>query len=118
MNKQKKKKPILKYSLFGCGTLILTGAAIVTWFIVSLFSESDAINVTAYHPFKSEKAKEKYLKHYDKRAQEWPVDSGSRMITTSQGQTYKLFQIKIIVNHYFYPVIVFHETVILFLFFN
>lgn len=47
------------------------------------------MEISAYHPFKSEKAQKQYLEIYDKRAQEmWPVDSESRMVDTSYGQTF------------------------------
>ncbi len=88
MNKKNKKKPILKYSLLGCGTLLIAGVLIVTWFILSLFSKSDTIEITPYHPFKSVKAKEKYLTYYEKRSQQWPVVYEDRMIKTSQGETF------------------------------
>jgi pimeloyl-ACP methyl ester carboxylesterase len=40
------------------------------------------------HPFRSAKAKERYLGLYDKRAEKWPVDSESRMVDTFYGQTF------------------------------
>jgi pimeloyl-ACP methyl ester carboxylesterase len=42
----------------------------------------------SYHPFRSDEAKEKYLKLYDMRAKKWPVPSESRMADTSYGQTF------------------------------
>lgn len=87
-NKKNKKKPILKYTLLGCGALIIAGALILTWFILSLFSRSDTIELTPYHPFKSAKAKEKYLKYYEQRSQQWPVAYEDRMIKTAQGETF------------------------------
>ena len=63
------KKPILKYSLLGCGTLIIVGVLILTLYILSLFKEPDTIEMLSHHPFKSVKAKEKYLKYYEKRSQ-------------------------------------------------
>jgi len=44
--------------------------------------------MTAYHPFRSETAKERYLRFYDTKAKDWPVESDTRMIETSYGQTY------------------------------
>jgi pimeloyl-ACP methyl ester carboxylesterase len=41
-----------------------------------------------YHPFKSEKAKEKYLAFYDEHAKLWPVPSKNKYIETSYGQTF------------------------------
>lgn len=42
----------------------------------------------SYHPFKSEKAKEKYLAFYDEHARLWPVPSENKYIETSYGRTY------------------------------
>jgi len=41
-----------------------------------------------YHPFKSEKAKEKYLAYYDQQAKTWPVSSENTYIETSFGKTF------------------------------
>lgn len=46
------------------------------------------MEIKAYHPFKSEKAKSKYLKTYDERAKKWPVATECRMVDTSYGQTF------------------------------
>jgi pimeloyl-ACP methyl ester carboxylesterase len=43
---------------------------------------------SSYHPFRSQKAKERYLKHYDMRAQAWPVASESIIADTSYGPTF------------------------------
>lgn len=40
------------------------------------------------HPFRSEKARQKYLAHYELREREWPVPAQGRIIDTSDGQTY------------------------------
>lgn len=44
--------------------------------------------LTANHPFRSTTAKERYLKLYDMRAKKWPVDSQTRFVDTSYGQTF------------------------------
>jgi pimeloyl-ACP methyl ester carboxylesterase len=46
------------------------------------------MEITTYHPFKSEKAKERYLTFYDNEAKKWPVDSEARVVDTSYGQTF------------------------------
>jgi len=46
------------------------------------------MEITAYHPFRSAKAKERYLKLYDTRAKDWPIDSETRSVDTSYGQTF------------------------------
>ncbi len=40
------------------------------------------------HPFKTQKAKEEYLKLYDDRAKKWPVPSTTKMVNTSYGKTF------------------------------
>jgi len=46
------------------------------------------MEMTGYHPFRSAKAKKQYLELYDRVAEEWPVDSQTKMIDTSHGQTF------------------------------
>jgi len=43
---------------------------------------------TPHHPFRSQKAKERYLEMYDSRAKLWPVPSENRMVETSYGHTF------------------------------
>ncbi len=42
----------------------------------------------SYHPFKSQTAKQKYLAYYEACAKKWPVDSESKTINTTFGQTF------------------------------
>ena len=46
------------------------------------------MDMRAYHPFRSERAKEQFLDLYDMRAKQWPVASESAMIETSYGHTF------------------------------
>jgi len=46
------------------------------------------MELSAYHPFRSAKAKEQYLALYDLRAKMWPIVSESRLAETSYGQTF------------------------------
>ncbi len=46
------------------------------------------MEMTEYHPFRSATAKERYLELYDRVAEEWPVDSETKMVDTSYGQTF------------------------------
>ncbi len=87
-NDQSKKKPILKFFLIGCGTITVLIVAIIIGVGVWLFSGPESMEMTSYHPFRSAKAKEQYLKHYDMRAKDWPVVSETRMVETSFGQTF------------------------------
>lgn len=44
--------------------------------------------MTAYHPFRSEEAKQRYVAFYEEKAKDWPVESDTRLVETSYGQTY------------------------------
>ena len=46
------------------------------------------MELPAYHPFRSVKAKEDYLALYDRMAARWPVASQTRLVETSHGQTF------------------------------
>ena len=46
------------------------------------------VEMTPYHPFRSEGAKQGYLEFYDGIAEDWPVDSETMMIDTSHGRTF------------------------------
>lgn len=46
------------------------------------------MEITRYHPFKSEEAKEQYLNMYNEKLKEWPIPSESKMIGTSYGPTF------------------------------
>ena len=41
-----------------------------------------------HHPFKSDRARSRYLALYEKRAAEWPVPSTPRMVDTAFGRTF------------------------------
>lgn len=46
------------------------------------------MKITEYHPFKSADAKKTYLEFYDKKSEDWPIASESKMISTSYGETF------------------------------
>lgn len=84
----RRKRSILKKLLLGLGAVIIIIIITFTWFVVSLFTPPDMSKIPAYYPFKSAKAKDRYLAYYDTRAREWPVDSESRIVQTSYGKTF------------------------------
>lgn len=86
IQKLSKTRSAKKYFLFVCGTLIALMAIIVG--IGLIFSESETMEMTPYHPFRSANAKDKYLKIYDLKAGNWPVASESRLVSTSFGETF------------------------------
>lgn len=82
-----KKKTLLKKLFFGVGATLLALFLIIIGLGIWL-SPGDADFNSQYHPFKSEQAKDEYLKLYDERAKKWPVMSTTKMINTSYGQTF------------------------------
>ncbi len=82
------KTSILKKIFIGFGIILIIIIIAFSWFLMSLFSEPDMAKMPEHYPFKSVKAKEQYLDYYDKRAQEWPVASESRIVETSYGKTF------------------------------
>ena len=87
-SRNSRKWSVLKKCLIGLTSLVLIGAALMTWFVMALFAEPDISKLPSYHPFKSEKAKEQYLNYYDSRAVQWPVASESKFVETSFGKTF------------------------------
>ena len=69
------------------------GATLLAFFLIAIglgiWLSSGKLDFNSpYHPFKSEQAKDEYLKLYDKRAKEWPIISTTKMVNTSYGQTF------------------------------
>ncbi len=46
------------------------------------------LNFSSHHPFRSARAKERYLKFYDQKAKRWPVSSEEKLVKTSYGETF------------------------------
>lgn len=82
------KMSILKKLSMGLGAILIIIIVAFSWFVISLFSEQDMSKMPEHYPFKSVKAKEQYLDHYDKRAQEWPIASEAKVVQTSYGETF------------------------------
>ena len=87
-NDHSTQKPILKFLQIGCKTITILILTMVMGISVCQSSATGDIEMTDYHPFRSATAKEKYLKLYDIRARKWPVDSQTRFVDTSYGQTF------------------------------
>ena len=85
--KSPKKRSVLKQLLIGFATIIAVLIALVVFLGIWLFPDKEDLN-SAYHPFRSEQAKVKYLKFYDAKATKWPVNSKSTMIDTFYGKTF------------------------------
>jgi pimeloyl-ACP methyl ester carboxylesterase len=83
-----KVRRLLKSFLVGCGTLTLLLLAGLIGLGMWVLPDSGPIELTEHHPFRSAEAKERFLALYDKRAQQWPVPSESRTVSTSFGSTF------------------------------
>lgn len=70
------------YFLVTCIFLVLN---IAMPLLIAKFSLSE---MTPYHPFRSAKAKLRYIQYYESKAKKWPVESETRMIATAYGETY------------------------------
>lgn len=46
------------------------------------------MEMSAFHPFRSAQAQQEYLQYYDQRSQEWPIESETKLVGTSFGQTF------------------------------
>ncbi len=44
--------------------------------------------IATHHPFRSREAKQEYLHFYDRLAEQWPVESETRVVGTASGQTF------------------------------
>jgi pimeloyl-ACP methyl ester carboxylesterase len=84
---QPRRRRIAKAILLGCGAILILSFAAIG-ILLSTFSGSDTVDITPHHPFRSAQAKERYLALYDRRAEDWPVASESRMVPTSYGDTF------------------------------
>jgi pimeloyl-ACP methyl ester carboxylesterase len=78
----------MKWTLIGLGGITILGISLLALFIKSLFAEPDLSHLPKYHPFKSAKAKERFLSYYDRRAQSWPVNSDTLSVQTRFGSTF------------------------------
>jgi pimeloyl-ACP methyl ester carboxylesterase len=79
---------LIKYILVVLGMGILLVICIAAWIYFSLLSGPGPMEISSFHPFKSEKAKTEYLALEDKMAKKWPVISEERIVETSFGKTF------------------------------
>ncbi len=79
---------LLKYFLIGFGSLMLLVTGCIVWIYLSYFWGPGAFDTNEFHPFRSERTREKYLEYYDNQAKGWPGVSEERTVSTSFGQTF------------------------------
>jgi pimeloyl-ACP methyl ester carboxylesterase len=85
---QRNCRRVAKASLIGCGAILILSLAVAYGFIRPTLSTPAVIDISPHHPFRSVEAKERYLSLYDRRADDWPVPSETRMVSTSFGETF------------------------------
>ena len=73
--------------VLGCLGIAVPIVVLALWLTLALFPGFGGID-SAHHPFRSQRAKERYLELYDRRAQLWPVPSESTTVNTSYGPTF------------------------------
>ena len=83
-----KKRKLLKAVGCGCATLLLIVVSIAVWIGLLAREMTAPVELDGVHPFKSAAKKERYLAHYDARAQNWPVPSETVFVDTSWGETF------------------------------
>lgn len=79
---------IFKYFLIGTGSISLLFIAFFAWIYLSLFSGPGPMEISEFHPFRSAKAKTRYLAFEDTMAKKWPIISEERIVKTSFGKTF------------------------------
>jgi len=88
MKKSPGRRKILKALALGCGGFALLFGALVFWIGIQIYQATRPVELSDHHPFRSATKKERYLAHYDARAERWPVVSETQMVDTSWGSTF------------------------------
>ncbi len=79
---------IVKYLLISLGILFSLLIASMVVMYVALFSGPGPLELNAYHPFRSEKARAQYLAFEETMTKRWPIKSEERIVETSFGKTF------------------------------
>jgi pimeloyl-ACP methyl ester carboxylesterase len=87
-HKRPNRKRVARAILVGCAAILTLSLAGAIGILYSTFSTTDTIEMSPHHPFRSARAQERYLSLYDRRAEDWPVSSQTRMVGTSYGHTF------------------------------
>jgi pimeloyl-ACP methyl ester carboxylesterase len=86
--KSSRRQTILKTVGIGCASIAVLFAAMVVWIGVEIYQAVQPMELSEHHPFRSPAKKERYLAHYDARAERWPVASETATIATTFGPTF------------------------------
>jgi len=88
MKRPSTRRKILRILALGCGTIVLLFGALVIWIGSEIYQATRPVELSEHHPFRSESKRERYLDHYDARAERWPVASETMTVDTSWGPTF------------------------------
>lgn len=83
-----KKTSAVRLGLITCSFFVILIIAGLIGLYISIFPGPKALEMTEFHPFKSEAAQDRFLALYEEREKDWPVPFESRMVETSYGSTY------------------------------
>lgn len=83
-----KKTSVLRLILLSCSSILILVIASIIGLYILIFSGPGAMEISEFHPFRSEEAQERYLALYDERAGNWPVPSETKLVETSSGFTF------------------------------
>ncbi|MGV8017370.1 MAG: alpha/beta fold hydrolase [Ignavibacteria bacterium] len=87
-----KKKSILfkiiKWFAIASGTGVFLAVIFALWVYVEVFSGPGIMEISEFHPFKSENAKKEYLSFEDEMEKCWPLNSEKKTVQTSYGSTF------------------------------
>ena len=81
------KRPLLRYSLVGCGIVLGLFATLVVVLALELSPDTHGFD-SPHHPFRSADAKREFLASHDARAAKWPVPSTTTIVNTAYGPTF------------------------------
>lgn len=79
---------IAKYLALAAGAAALLAAVFAVWIYMEVFSGPGIMEISEFHPFKSENAKKEYLSFEDEMEKCWPLNSEKRYVQTSYGTTF------------------------------
>ena len=88
MVEKPKKRRVLRIVGIGCVVVVLMVLGFAGWIALQVRAMNRPVVVDGVHPFKSAAKRDRYLAHYDARAERWPVASRAVYVDTSWGETF------------------------------
>ena len=79
---------IIKWFSIAAGTGVFLAVIFAAWIYVEVFSGPGIMEISEFHPFKSESAKKEYLAFENEMEKCWPLNSEKKIVQTSYGTTF------------------------------